>query len=371
VHSSLWSIWQRFTLIKPSIPKVRLAKGFLMLNIDKDDVSAIAAQGIDSITIELTTRCNSACIMCPNSTLPKMDMPEDDIHEILKLLDTKVDCDFVGIGEPLLHPQWETAFRMAAERSERVFVSTNAISLDATKAAALVDSGIHKVSISMDAADPATYRAIRGVDAFATAVAGTGDLVAARNRLNRREHGVLLPQIQFCIVMLRRNLPEIPAIVTLGADLGVDMVRWQNALPSAGAVPELPYTVPCVHEVSDDEVERYHSILDEATENARELGVYLFYCAEELGGPFHGDGETQLTIGANGDVSVCNASLHEDIRIVKGAIENLQWILGNLHETALTDLLASEKYRSFRKDISAGECPDACRGCLGYGDMCW
>jgi MoaA/NifB/PqqE/SkfB family radical SAM enzyme len=342
-----------------------------MVRISEADIFAVKKHGIDSISVELTTRCNSSCIMCPNSVLPNTDMPEDDIREVIKLLDKKVDCDFVGIGEPLLHTQWEAAFRAAAERSGRVFVSTNAIALDATEAGALVDTGIHKISISMDAADPATYRTIRGVDAFYEAVDGARDLVAARNRLNRQENGVLLPQIQFCIVMLRPNLPEIPEIVRLAADLGVDMVRWQNALPSVGALPELPYPIRGVCEISDEEIQEYYSILNKASETAQKLGVNLFFCADELGGPFHGDGETQLTIGANGDVSVCNPSLHEDIRIVRGTVKNFQWILGNLHETSLTDLFASERYRSFRESISAGECPDACRGCLGYGDMCW
>jgi MoaA/NifB/PqqE/SkfB family radical SAM enzyme len=342
-----------------------------MVRTSEDDMFAVKKHDIDSIMVELTTRCNSACVMCPNATLPNMDMAEDDIREIVKLLDKQVDCDFVGIGEPLLHPQWEEAFRMAAERSGRVFVSTNAISVDATKASALVDTGIHKVSVSMDAADPDTYRAIRGVDAFREAVDGARDLVAARDRLNRKEDGALLPQIQFCIVMLRNNFSEIPEIVKLAADLGVDLVRWQNALPSERGVSELPYPISGVHEISDDETQRYYSMLDGAREMAREVDVDLFFCADELGGPFHGDGETQLVIGANGDVSVCNASLHTDIRIVRGKVENFQWILGNLHDAALADLLASEKYRSFRESISAGECPDACRGCLGYGDMCW
>lgn len=342
-----------------------------MIAISDIDMSAIEEWGITELTIELTTRCDSACIMCPNSTLPRVDMPADDVFEIIKLLDRKIHCAFVGIGEPLLHPQWETAFRMAAERSERVFVSTNAIALDEAKASALVDTGIHKVSISMDAADRATYRAVRGVDAFERAVDGTRNLVAARDRLNRVENGVRLPLVQFCIVMLRRNIASISKIVELAADLGVDMARWQNALPSAGALSELPYPIPGIHDVSEQETRRFYSILADGREIAEGLGVSLFYCADELGGPFHDHGEMDLVIGANGDVSICAASLHKDIRIVKGKAEDFQWILGNLYNTTLTEMLSSDKYRSFRESISGGECPEACRGCLAYRDVWW
>jgi hypothetical protein len=64
--------------------------------------------------IELSSRCNLACIYCPHPTMtrPKVDMSWDVFYAAVRLaqkLDkagTQKELSFTGIGEALLHPEW-------------------------------------------------------------------------------------------------------------------------------------------------------------------------------------------------------------------------------------------------------------------------
>ncbi len=339
-----------------------------MIEISKNDTSAIEKWGITEIDIELTTRCNSHCIMCPNYRLPRIEMAINDVSSIIKLLTKKIRCDFVGLGEPLLHPHYETAFRNAAEASEWVFVSTNAINLDEKQAARLIETGIHKIGVSMDGANPETYRSMRGIDGFEGAIVGVRNLVKARNRLGRKEGEIQLPQIQFCFVMLKRNLPDLLKVIELAARLGVDMVRVQNPLPEAKILSEVPYPIPGICQLSDDLIKRFRSILSDAKKFAEKLQIKFY--DEEIGKTFHEHGETDLNIASNGDLTICN-SCRAGFRIIKSKVEKFRWVIGNLHSNSLAELLESEKYQSFRKTFAKGDCPEACRGCLGWNDVWW
>jgi molybdenum cofactor biosynthesis enzyme MoaA len=68
---------------------------------------------------------------------------------------------FVGLGEPLLHPELPSMIRRAKEKGFYTEVSTNATLLTATLGAALLDAGLDEIGFSLDSADESEFARIR------------------------------------------------------------------------------------------------------------------------------------------------------------------------------------------------------------------
>ena len=63
------------------------------------------------INIELTSRCNKHCWICPrwNNNIPKNDMPFELLQKIEPQLEDNIIIHFHNNGEPLLYPRFEEA----------------------------------------------------------------------------------------------------------------------------------------------------------------------------------------------------------------------------------------------------------------------
>lgn len=70
---------------------------------------------------------------------------------------------FMGLGEPLLHPRFPDMVRAAKERGLRTEVTTNALLLDDTMAAALLEAGLDQLVVSIDGASAEAFGRVRGV----------------------------------------------------------------------------------------------------------------------------------------------------------------------------------------------------------------
>lgn len=90
--------------------------------------------------IEITSRCNLACVYCPHPqmTRPKVDMADHTVRQSLELVrhfreqGTQGELSITGIGEALLHPRFVeilTSARQALGWSHPLVFSTNGILL--------------------------------------------------------------------------------------------------------------------------------------------------------------------------------------------------------------------------------------------------
>ena len=122
-----------------------------------------------------------------------------------------------GEGEPLAHPGFFEMVQMAKSRNPGVRISTITNgSLLAHSADQIVALGLANVRISIESADPALFRAIRG-GRLDQVIEGVKALVATR-----QARGTEWPAVGFAVTVLHKTVRELPAIVALYETLGLD-----------------------------------------------------------------------------------------------------------------------------------------------------
>ncbi|MGE0700387.1 MAG: radical SAM protein [Hyphomicrobiaceae bacterium] len=181
-----------------------------------------------AMTIEITTRCNLACVMCPHGLAHggfiKRDAPEAMVEFALSSLDRVEEIHPTGVGEPLLAPGfWRLVDALAGRQSPRLTFHTNGILLTERNVARLMRAPIGAVNVSVDAAEPLTYLRIRGAEMVKT-TRGISRLVAALEKLG----GKAVERIAMSMVLMRENVAEAAAFVRLASELGVRRVYFEH-----------------------------------------------------------------------------------------------------------------------------------------------
>ncbi|MGH8741047.1 MAG: GTP 3',8-cyclase MoaA [Burkholderiales bacterium] len=125
------------------------------------------------LRISVTDRCNFRCVYCmPREVFDAGHefLPHTAIlsfEEIARLARVFVDLGVKKIrltgGEPLVRKQLHRLVAMLAELPVETTLTTNG-SLLARQAAALKQAGLHRVTVSLDSLDEATFRALNDAD---------------------------------------------------------------------------------------------------------------------------------------------------------------------------------------------------------------
>ncbi|HOI94069.1 MAG TPA: heme b synthase [Syntrophobacter fumaroxidans] len=162
---------------------------------------------------EVTRTCNLACVHCRAAALDRPYENELKTDECFRLLDDigTVASPIIILtgGEPLLRPD---IFEIAAYGNAKGFRMTMAVNgtlLTSETAKRMIETGIQRISVSLDGADASSHDAFRRVHgAFDGAMRGIA---------YAREAG--LP-FQVNTTITQQNLDEFPAIHDLTVSLG-------------------------------------------------------------------------------------------------------------------------------------------------------
>jgi len=314
-----------------------------------------------SLYLETTNRCDSKCQTCIRtfrSLEPPADLTLEQVKGITEQFSVLERVVLHGIGEPLLNREIFEIVAYLKTRAATVLFNSDAISLTATRALRLIQSGLDEYRVSLDAATRQTYRRLRGVDQFDRVVANVRRLVQLERGRSRSA-----PRVSLWFTASRANLDELLAFVRLAADLGVDEVYVQrlvfNGLGLATAENALHGRLQ----------RQEQEVLDQAQELARGLGVALRASGlttplaslkGEMSSPRPWAGcqrpWTLSYVTANGNVLPCCISpwVARDYQAL---------ILGNALAEPFADIWNGERYRRFRIDFESESPPDPCRGC--------
>ena len=183
--------------------------------------------------VESTTRCNLNCFMCVKQNRGSEVCEGDFSPELFSRIESALPhietLILNGIGEPLMNPHLESFIRRAKKlmpSSGWVGFQTNGVLMTHLRAVSLVEAGLDKVCVSVDAIAPEQFRKLREggeVDAVDTALAA---LINARIQCNRPEVKI---GIEF--VAMQSNIKELPATLEWAASRGASFAIVTHVLP--------------------------------------------------------------------------------------------------------------------------------------------
>src|SRR6266566_1793995 len=171
------------------------------------------------VYIEPTNRCNELCQTCPRTFFQREPEADLDLEAFVRVLDQFPGVERVvlhGVGEPLLARGLPAMVAEANRRGARVLFNTNALALHRRLGERLVAAGLDELHVSMDTADPRTYRAIRGVDGYAKAMRRTADFCRLL-----RELGSDRPRVSLVFMAMSESVAQLPAVIERAGEMGV------------------------------------------------------------------------------------------------------------------------------------------------------
>ncbi|MHC4515622.1 MAG: SPASM domain-containing protein, partial [Planctomycetota bacterium] len=162
-------------------------------------------------------------------------------------------------GEPLMSKGLDRVLDKAREFGIRAEYYCNGTLLN-DRMARLILPTLGRLNISFDGASKATFESLRRGARWDTVLANVKGIVAAANELPPDQR----PQIGFACTLMVANIRELPDLVDLAADLGVDFVCAAHVLPGTAEVQS---------ESLFHHQEMAQECIDHALERARERGM--------------------------------------------------------------------------------------------------
>ena len=165
------------------------------------------------VSLGLTSYCNLLCKMCYRNYIPdagKKYMPIEMVDEIVEQCkELHISSFWLGsFTEGLLHPDILYIIKKCGEvQALDYWFTTNGTLLNEEIAKAMIESGVTKLHVSLDAATPETYKKIRG-----------GNLQVVENNVRkflelRKSMGSELPMLRVTMVEQEDNKGEIEEFV--------------------------------------------------------------------------------------------------------------------------------------------------------------
>jgi radical SAM protein with 4Fe4S-binding SPASM domain len=322
--------------------------------------------------IEISSRCNLSCVMCPRSlgkspTGGSGDISLEAFDRLESLFPHLDDIVLSWIGEPLLHPQLGWILERVRACRANGHITSNGMLLDDEMAELLVSKGLDGLAISVDAVDEQLYRRIRR----------GGDLARVQENIRRvqrvkRRHGSQRPRLRLTFVAMSENADQFLPLVQLADRLGIREVTfglvddfgltedYQAAyenLPAATVRESFHQARQIARQrrigIGIESSARFYHIVGEPSESYRLDDIYFQPLDRQqvkaLGFrrgcaiPW-----VQTFISHTGDVHPCCIA---DV------------VLGNIYEQPFEAIWTGSAYREFRRRLRSNDPPEICWRC--------
>jgi MoaA/NifB/PqqE/SkfB family radical SAM enzyme len=315
-----------------------------------------------------TTRCNARCVFCPSQCVsgvskqnfaPRWLAADQDIN--VGMMDRLMDDIYrlgglkrvhITGGEPLLYNRIMLMLFILRRSFPEVEISlvTNGILLEKF-AASIVESGISRVSVSVNAATAGSYAAVSQVDGsnFEKIKTGVKLLRAARDKKSQK-----FPYLSLTAVLNRENFNEVEKMLQFGIDTGADAVTYLGLM-------DFPFAADSDlgSALNDAEFAQFLKEMERLKATAAQKGIYLGYTGrpKDRGRLRAGDayqklrcysGYTFAMVWPDGSVRPCC---------------NCETVLGNLGEQSFYQIWNSEtaqKNRERMLEICESGQPELC-----------
>lgn len=332
------------------------------------------AQPPKLIAWEFTKSCNLSCAHCRGSSTSKMDKDELSTGESKRFIDEIANFGkpilILSGGEPLVRSDIFEIASYGTHKGLRVVMATNGTMVTSNIAEKLKQSGIQRVSISIDGATTRTHDEFRGMP---------GAFEGALNGIEIFKNTGIGIQINTTIT--KRNIKEIPDIFEFAKNIGSDALHIFMLVPTGRG-----------KEIEEDEIppEEYEEILNWFYEKQKSSPIQLkATCAphyfrialqraqkEGENPPFKNEGYNAMTRGCLGGTGFCFVSSKGEVH----PCGYLPALAGNIRNEKFEEIWNYSKVFNDLRDVTKlkGKCgiceyKNICGGCrarayAGTGD---
>lgn len=303
------------------------------------------------LVLELTNACNLKCIMCgrdeANFSLTTFDI--DILKNLSYILDEVEEVTLFGWGEPTLHPQFEEILAFLDKYPVKKYFVTNGMRLDKIKDW-LFKYHVDIMAISLDGAKAETNNTIRINSDLDFIVRELKDIVRIK-----KEKKLNYPYMNFVMTMFNRNIKELPDLVRLASDIGLEEVK---------GVYLTVFSKNLLNETLYNQKDKVKRIFAEAERLGEELNVkiklpYLqdFDIAENKE---HKDCFTawrDFFVGSDGYIRPCQSNALKFFKYDKNM--------------SFEDMWNSKEFQAFRNEVNTDKMCEGCKRCYQSSHANW
>lgn len=296
--------------------------------------------------IEPINSCNFSCEHCQVThwDKAKAQLDVDSFRRIVDQLPSVDAINLQGMGEPLMNKNQVDMLAEGERRGIAMRFHSNASACTEANAQRLLELNNTSVTFSIDASNAATFERVRPGSNFAQIVRNIKFFTRARGEKR-------VPSIAGWTVLTTENIRELPDILRLCGELGLDQVTLQPFLTAWGK-DEIEEYVSTKR--IGDLAKSYEQLLHEAHEIAEREDIKLdvvgeFAYSKEKVCPWPWQ---RAFVAANGDVVPC--CIIADADVAK---------MGNVFEKPFAQIWNGEEYRTLRTALRDNRPPAYCQGC--------
>lgn len=173
------------------------------------------------LVLELTNACNLNCIMCGRDeidfNLTRLNL--NNLDKLKSLFKSTEEVTLFGWGEPTMHPQFIEILKYFNQFPIRKYFVTNGLRLNKIHDA-IFDYKVDIMAISIDGATAETNNRIRVGSDFNKIINELKRIVQ-----RKKEQNIEFPYINFVITTMRSNIEELPLMVQLAHEIGIEEVK--------------------------------------------------------------------------------------------------------------------------------------------------
>jgi MoaA/NifB/PqqE/SkfB family radical SAM enzyme len=309
---------------------------------------------LETIDLELTSRCNLKCVMCPHA-FPEYKASHDkelsleDLKRLAPVLRRTKIVTLHGVGEPLLYSHLPEAFDFLGGLGCKIAFISNGLlwharNRELIRQYASIISWIH---VSLDAATAPTYKKIRGAS-FEKVIGNLNAFMAERAGDS--------PKLYINMTVMKENIRELVPFVELAATLDKKIGIWPLADDGVYGGDHwkvqrdgwlFNYNDQVVNLTSPE----YATIMDSARRRAKEMGV-------EFGFDFNRSYEPK-------PISDCNLPFEHFEILVNGEVRHCchqPLPLFSWREAGVEAFVDSPTHKNVQRLVKAGKIPATCGG---------
>jgi MoaA/NifB/PqqE/SkfB family radical SAM enzyme len=226
------------------------------------------------VFVDITNRCNLRCVMCHfaydhvrRRRAHHMD-PAFFRTIATQLRPHTRKITLSAACEPTVSPHFSEILRICGRLGfPEIGFLTNGHRLSDAIITSILDSAVTQVAISLHGATSSTYSSIHRGGSLQKVLQNAARLLQARGRPAPGK-----PRVGFHVTLMRRNIRELPDIVRLAAELGVDFISMRHLVPfqGLGLEPELLSHIP----------EEANAWIQRALELAHQQGIIVPTCPD-------------------------------------------------------------------------------------------